>query len=399
MAKKTDDLESKLLLETVSTLGQDKQPRQTKSTEQTKSTKQTKLNKQEQQSNRKNLAQNSLGEEAKAQITRAEHKSRPQKAKPRFWLKPEEFLVQQQQKLKQSTKDFINQVLLARIEVPQELEQVTALLTQLNASSQPQAQVLAQELEQTWRLTVLCLLTDYTYTPKMTPAGFIDISSSVEELSRLNLSPEDLVLPEANFKVRVFKKDPQIWREEFPRYYICFKGTDFYSWQDWKNNFQQALGVESQYYQQAVKLGKKVKLSPIKEQVYGIGHSLGGGLAAVFACVAQVKTTTFNAAGVHPHTLESDQDQDLIEAIYLPGEWLQELQEFKYAKENIFGTGKDFKWETGLPTPLGEVKAIELEVGVTPLDKHFSFVLNRGFRRKLKACLQECADYLEELNI
>ena len=95
----------------------------------------------------------------------------------------------------------------------------------------------------------------------------------------------------------------------------------------------QGLGFGAAAYQQAIKLAKVVA------EVYGdkvtfTGHSMGGGLAAAAAIVANRPAVTFNSAGVHSATLEEfglddvtiNERLEAIENYYVPGEWLSTLQ-------------------------------------------------------------------------
>ncbi len=101
----------------------------------------------------------------------------------------------------------------------------------------------------------------------------------------------------------------------------------------------QGLGFGAAAYQQAIKLAKAVA------EVYGdkvtfTGHSMGGGLAAAAAIVANRPAVTFNSAGVHPVTLEEfglddatiNERLKAIENYYVPGEWLSTLQRPRFIK-------------------------------------------------------------------
>ncbi|MEM6455396.1 MAG: hypothetical protein AAF772_09910 [Acidobacteriota bacterium] len=100
---------------------------------------------------------------------------------------------------------------------------------------------------------------------------------------------------------------------------------------DWLSNLQQGLGQNPEHYRQAIEIAQKV------HEVYGddmaiTGHSLGGGLAAAAGTIVGVETTTFNAAGVHPNTLEpfglerSDAIGN-VEAFHVQGDLLNGLQD------------------------------------------------------------------------
>jgi hypothetical protein len=84
---------------------------------------------------------------------------------------------------------------------------------------------------------------------------------------------------------------------------LVFEGTEMSSWQDWKTNLQQGMGMETYQYTRAMKIAKDMK------KIHGsnleiAGHSLGGGLASAAAGVTGLKTSTFNSAGLHPNTVK-----------------------------------------------------------------------------------------------
>ena len=80
-------------------------------------------------------------------------------------------------------------------------------------------------------------------------------------------------------------------------YVLSFEGTNFWNPLDWKNNFEQALGLQSSQYMLANLIAAKAK------EKYGnlvlTGHSLGGGLAQSAALSSGLNAVTFNAAGLN----------------------------------------------------------------------------------------------------
>ncbi|RIY34075.1 hypothetical protein CJP74_00400 [Psittacicella melopsittaci] len=304
-------------------------------------------------------------------------------------------------KIKEKVLTFVNREILSRLDVRQEKSTLAELLPQLHALGTADALELEEQLYLYWRWSVLGLLASCVYDPSFVPPpeGFKDVSEDEKILAQFALKVGDLELPQGHFKAKLYQKDPQVWgntslaRLELEyEFFLSFKGTYFYSLRDWQNNLKQARGEPSAYYAQAKLLGEKVKASGKGHLLYCLGHSLGGGLAATFAQVAGVETTTFNAAGVHPSTIKEEANLSKIEALYLPGELLQEAQDFSYEQENFLGLGQ-VHWQSKIPSQVGKTRALDLAVGYTSLDKHFMLTLNKGFKSKLKQ-LQEQAQVL-----
>jgi hypothetical protein len=128
--------------------------------------------------------------------------------------------------------------------------------------------------------------------------------------------------------------DAAFYRNAEGQVVLAFVGTD--EGQDWKHNFGQGLGWDDSQYKQAVQLGRKAKEN-LDERVIFAGHSLGGGLAAAAGMINEVPAVTFNAAGVHDHTLErygldanvarQQAEQGLIRSYRVENEILTHLQE------------------------------------------------------------------------
>ena len=101
--------------------------------------------------------------------------------------------------------------------------------------------------------------------------------------------------------------------------FVAFRGTEMQKgWRealkDWKNNAQQALGMESDKYGAAARIGEAFKNDP---GVTFTGHSLGGGLAKLAAEKASTPgpgeegvdskvCVAFNAAPVNPKTYQRE---------------------------------------------------------------------------------------------
>ncbi|MEM6455395.1 MAG: hypothetical protein AAF772_09905 [Acidobacteriota bacterium] len=133
----------------------------------------------------------------------------------------------------------------------------------------------------------------------------------------------------------------ELYQSDTGEVVLAFEGSLEIS--DWINNLSQGLGLFPTQYRQAIELAQKA------HDVYGddlaiTGHSLGGGLAAAAGTVVGVETTTFNAAGVHPNTLEPfglERGDALgtVEAFHVDGDVLNELQDNALQKGLVGATG------------------------------------------------------------
>lgn len=165
--------------------------------------------------------------------------------------------------------------------------------------------------------------------------------TSREDLEAIWLTPEDLVIPGANFQAVVYKEG------EPPRYTVGFQGTEKWLGSDMLANGEQALnikddGMPTDYYSRAQDIGRKAALA---SQLSGgmpptfVGHSLGGGLASAAAATRGSPATTFNAAGLHPKTVtDPAQDGAPVSAVRVKGEMLTAAQSSIPGLPEAYGT-------------------------------------------------------------
>ncbi|WP_222985421.1 lipase family protein [Psittacicella gerlachiana] len=278
------------------------------------------------------------------------------------------------------------------------LEQALNRLRQLVQSLQnlgtKESNNLAQLLRTTFMAIMFAKLTKAVAKPRAFSLfeGFIDKSEDPQTLAYLGLKAEDLILPHSHYRVKIFIKDPQIWQDFWqPKYILVFKGTGILFLDDWENNIQQALGKESKYYQHAIKLAKAIVSAHKSAEVYAVGHSLGGGLATVFAMVSGAKAITYNAAGISENTLmEARYDCKNIDAYYVKGEALQALQQ-KFSHQ--FHDLDIYRWHVNLSRihPLPQSRGINhiVTAGLTSLDKHFVRTVIRGLNKQLLSLEQQ----------
>lgn len=115
-------------------------------------------------------------------------------------------------------------------------------------------------------------------------------------LSELGIDPDALTGP-GGFAANVY-------RDAQGHYVLAFQGTDPTSLDDWGANVQQGVGLLSMQHAQAIGLAQAVAASVGSDNLVLTGHSLGGGLASTASVATGVPAVTFNAAGVHPNTVQ-----------------------------------------------------------------------------------------------
>jgi pimeloyl-ACP methyl ester carboxylesterase len=103
---------------------------------------------------------------------------------------------------------------------------------------------------------------------------------------------------------------------------VAFRGTEPLSLEDWRHDVEQAILGSSEQYQAAVKLAMEMKErldaqrqrnddnGTKKQELYFVGHSLGGGLATAAALATGKEAIVFDAAGVSDETIEDLQLQE-----------------------------------------------------------------------------------------
>lgn len=147
------------------------------------------------------------------------------------------------------------------------------------------------------------------------------------DLDRLNLTPAMLEQPGSSFRARVYATGSG----DDTRYVVAFRGSQ--AGEDWRNNAQQALGLNSESYAKALRIGKELARSD--EPVTVTGHSLGGGLAATASIASGREADTFNAAGLHGDTIAEaraiaaaeGRGPASVQAYHVRGEILTTLQD------------------------------------------------------------------------
>lgn len=169
------------------------------------------------------------------------------------------------------------------------------------------------------------LLADDVYNDVASPPPGFRVASE-SDLDRLNLTPAMLEQPGSSFRARVYATGSG----DDVRYVVAFRGSS--AGEDWKNNAQQALGLNSESYAKALRIGKELARSDAEVTI--TGHSLGGGLASAASIASGREADTFNAAGLHGDTIASarviaaanGRGSTDVQAYHVPGEILTSLQ-------------------------------------------------------------------------
>ena len=143
----------------------------------------------------------------------------------------------------------------------------------------------------------LAAMAQAVYTPGAAPPTGWAIAGEAQ-LAALGLTPEMLSSPTSEFRAEVYVRTIN----GQPSYTLAFRGSQ--SGSDWRANLQQGVGLESDHYNRALEIGRRLDV-PQGARVTITGHSLGGGLASAAALAAEMDATTFNAAGLSDNTLDA----------------------------------------------------------------------------------------------
>jgi uncharacterized Zn-binding protein involved in type VI secretion len=105
-------------------------------------------------------------------------------------------------------------------------------------------------------------------------------------------------------------------------YTVAYRGTDI-NRPDIVTDIDQAHGLETTQYNEAMKIGDAIKVTVADKRYAGIdlqttGHSLGGGESAAAGTVGGVPYISWNAAGLHPKTLSRYTEGKLTNADAAP---------------------------------------------------------------------------------
>ncbi|MBC8726457.1 DUF2974 domain-containing protein [Paraburkholderia sp. 31.1] len=197
---------------------------------------------------------------------------------------------------------------LPRIEIPQELTKAQrwqtrkALIAAGNAAMSGRVRAAAERLARNNVAVEKARLSDHVYEPsRPVPEGWANRSGDTEFLDRYGLDAMDFTIKGSNFRAQLYEPDAAVFGSDMNPT-LAFKGTEMTSLADWSNNVNQSVNIESEYYERAVRSG--TKLREITEPIDITGHSLGGGLCSAASVASSKDCWSFNAAGLHPKTVE-----------------------------------------------------------------------------------------------
>jgi hypothetical protein len=173
------------------------------------------------------------------------------------------------------------------------------LIEEGKASSDPAQQAAAKRLQENNFAVEQAKLSQHVYDPsKPVPEGWTNISNDPAALKDMGLNPDMLEKAGSDFRAQVYRPDPDVFGGDF-KDTVAFKGSS--TIEDFKNNAQQGVNMDSDYYKKAVKIGAKLEES--KANVVITGHSLGGGMGSAASVASGLPATTFNPAGLHADTV------------------------------------------------------------------------------------------------
>ncbi|MEX3635647.1 hypothetical protein [Paraburkholderia sp. BR14320] len=194
------------------------------------------------------------------------------------------------------------------IEIPQALTKAQrwqtrkALIATGNAAMSGRVRAAAERLARNNVAAEKARLSYHVYEPSgPVPEGWANRSGDRGFLDQYRLDPLDLKIEGSNFRAQLYEPDPDVFGGEM-KPTLAFKGTEMTSLSDWSNNFNQSVDWKSPYYERAVDIGWKMRRTQAPIDI--AGHSLGGGLCSAASLASGKDCWSFNAAGLHPKTVE-----------------------------------------------------------------------------------------------
>lgn len=221
-----------------------------------------------------------------------------------------------------------------------DLQSQQQLLADLRTSSDSHAAALAHTLQERYYHEQMGMLSEDVYESARgegeAPLGWVRASENlallrqqVPELAEVpDMRLREMLKPrQSGFRAEIYLPDPAVLGPGY-KPTVVFKGSngevlqvdgtrretgpeDFGA-----NNFPQAIGLKTDYYDRAMRLAATLKELGISADY--AGHSLAGGMASAAVAVSGERATTFNAAGLHPETARRFQQENPDVRLYDP---------------------------------------------------------------------------------
>jgi hypothetical protein len=158
-----------------------------------------------------------------------------------------------------------------------------------------------------------------------------------DRLAKLGIDPR-IMSTRSGFQARLYE-DPDLGG------ILAYKGTS--SARDWLANLKQGAGLDSPQHNESVLLAKLAQKAYGQDLIF-VGHSKGGGQAALASAVTGNTAITFNAAGVHDKTLtDLGLNPEKVREILKGGQ----VRAYSVAEEILTRTQEN--WQGWVPTALG----------------------------------------------
>lgn len=219
------------------------------------------------------------------------------------------------------------------LQVQQQNEFLSAMRAQSVQSGDLQLSRQADALERQYYARNVAGLADDVYEsaahrPSLQP-GWIRASEHPDLLRQAGVNWNDqqikqyLQPDDSNFRAEIYLPDPRVFGPD-AKPVVCYKGSNGAvvahdgagkeiiresAAEDWVNNGIQGAGLESDYYNRAMRLANDLNLSPLGSDFVIAGHSLGGGLASSASAITGVPAITFNSSGLNPITAQRFADK------------------------------------------------------------------------------------------
>jgi hypothetical protein len=206
-----------------------------------------------------------------------------------------------------------------------QLAQQRALLEQAAASGDPAKIAAGQKLQASYHAREMSGLAADVYQAAVNqgepPFGYIRGSEHPDKLRNLGIDRTDAEIADllhpknSGFRAEIYLPDASVLGKD-AKPVLTLRGTEPAILEDWLNNGRQSSGMESDYYNRAMKAAVVLNDALDKTGFEITGHSLGGSMGSAASAVTGARATTFNPSGLHENTAARYIQQQGLPQVY-----------------------------------------------------------------------------------